>query len=158
MRTPSHSAAPRGEDVGPLLQAHGVRPTGNRVLVARALLEAEAPLSLSDLEAVIGTVDKSNIFRALALFRERRLVHTLEDETGALRYEICSSGAPDADDDLHVHFFCRRCRKMSCLERLPIPAVDVPRGYRTEAATYVVKGLCPKCAASAESRVGPERR
>ncbi len=143
MPTRSHST-----DIGRLLQAHGVRPTGNRVLVARALLEAGTPLSLSDLEAELGTVDKSNIFRALMLFRECRLVHTLEDETGSLHYEICSSGADDADDDLHVHFFCRRCRKMSCLGGLPIPAVEVPAGYRPEAATYVVKGLCPKCAES----------
>lgn len=148
MRTRSRSEAPRGEDIGRLLLAHGVRPTGNRTLVARALLVAEAPLSLSDLEAELGTVDKSNIFRALTLFRECRLVHTLEDETGSLHYEICSAGSDDADDDLHVHFFCRRCRKMSCLEGLPIPAVDVPQGYRPEAATYVVKGLCPRCAAS----------
>lgn len=143
MHTRSHSA-----DIGRLLLAHGIRPTGNRTLVARALLVAEAPLSLSDLEAELGTVDKSNIFRALTLFRERRLVHTLEDEMGSLHYEICSSGESDADDDLHVHFFCRRCRKMSCLEGQPIPAVDVPQGYRAEAATFVVKGLCPKCAAS----------
>lgn len=139
----------RGEDIGRLLLAHGVRPTGNRVLVARALMEATAPLSLSDLEAALETVDKSNIFRALALFRQCRLVHTLEDETGSLHYEICSSSADAGDDDdLHVHFFCRACRKMSCLAGLPIPAVDVPPGFRAEAATYVVKGLCPKCAAA----------
>lgn len=129
------------------LEAHDIRPTGNRLLVARALSGAGRPLCLADLEALLDTVDKSNIFRTLTLFRDRHLVHTIEDESGSLHYEICASHSEQDDDDLHVHFYCRNCHQMTCLTALSIPPIELPSGYEADAMTYVVKGICPHCRA-----------
>ena len=129
------------------LEAHNIRPTGNRLLVAQALCEAGRPLCLAELEAVLDTVDKSNIFRSLALFRERHLVHTIEDESGSLHYEMCASHSGQDDDDLHVHFYCRSCHQMTCLPALSIPPIELPCGYEAESMTYIVKGVCPQCRA-----------
>lgn len=126
-------------------------------MVAQAIAEAGRPVCLSDLEQVLDTVDKSNIFRTLTLFRESRLVHTIEDETGALHYEMCHGHSHegrhglclvdhlDADDDLHVHFYCRVCHKMTCLTGLPIPPVVLPEGFEAISASFIVKGVCPDC-------------
>ena len=51
-----------------ILIAHGIRPTANRILVVRALLAADRPMSLTELEHKILTLDKSGIFRALTIF------------------------------------------------------------------------------------------
>ena len=51
-----------------ILRHKGVKATPNRILVARELLRAESPLSLSQLEERLSTVDKSSIFRVLNLF------------------------------------------------------------------------------------------
>ena len=48
-----------------LLSQHGVKPTPNRLLVARELSSAGRPLSLMELEGRLETVDKSSIFRTL---------------------------------------------------------------------------------------------
>ena len=40
------------------LAQRGIRPTAVRLLVAKALATAECALSLTDLEARLGTVDK----------------------------------------------------------------------------------------------------
>ena len=53
--------------------AHGIKPTANRIVVLRCLASAERPMSLSELEYKILSIDKSGIFRALALFKENRL-------------------------------------------------------------------------------------
>ena len=53
-----------------MLQEHGVKPTANRIVVVKALADAERPLSLSELEYKIMSIDKSGVFRALTLFRE----------------------------------------------------------------------------------------
>ena len=58
-----------------LLEEHGIKPTANRIVVVRALASSMLPQSLAELERRIGTIDKSNIFRALTLFREYHLVH-----------------------------------------------------------------------------------
>ena len=54
-------------------------------------------------------------------------------------------------DDLHTHFFCERCHHTYCLRGVPIPTVALPAGFRLHSATYVLKGLCPACAARARS-------
>lgn len=126
-------------------------------MVAQAIADAGRPVCLSEIEQILDTVDKSNIFRALTLFRESRLVHTIEDETGALHYEMCHGHSYegchgqclvdhlDADDDLHVHFYCRVCHKMTCLTGLPIPPVVLPEGFEAVSASFIVKGVCPDC-------------
>ncbi len=128
-----------------LLEEHGVKPTPNRLLVARALSGAGRPLSLMELEARLETIDKSNIFRALMAFREAHLVHVLEDSGDGVRYELCHSHHEDHDDDVHVHFYCVKCHKTYCLEDIPVPPVTVPEGYDAESVSYLLKGTCPDC-------------
>lgn len=129
-----------------LLERHGIRPTANRITIVRALAAEQAPKTMRDLEDTLVLIDKSNIFRALTIFREHRLVHSIEDGTGALRYELCLSHSDDEDDDGHVHFFCEECGRTFCLHDVPLPAVSLPGGYQPRSANYLVKGLCPACA------------
>lgn len=133
------------ESLEQLLQEHGVKPTANRLLIAKALQEAPGPMTMMELEAELETIDKSNVFRALTAFREAHLVHVLEDTGEGIRYELCHSHGEDHDEDLHVHFYCTRCHRTYCLENLPIPAVEVSEGYLWESANYLIKGICPAC-------------
>lgn len=132
-------------DLTELLERHGVKATPNRLIVAEALLEEERPLSLMELEEKIGTIDKSGIFRSLALFRERHLVHTIEDGGDGTRYELCLSHDSERDEDTHIHFFCEKCHRTFCLEDIHIPPVTLPEGYSATTANYLVKGICPRC-------------
>ena len=86
-----------------LMEHHGVKPTANRILIAKALAVAGRPMSPGELEDALETIDKSVISRALSLFREQHLVHVIEDGD-SLRYELCHSHHEDHDDDAHVHF------------------------------------------------------
>ena len=131
-------------DLRHLLEHHGIKPTPNRVLVARALSGAGRPVSMMELEESIDSVDKSGISRTLALFRQKHLVHVIEDGGESVRYELCHSHG-GADDDLHVHFYCESCHKTFCLEDIPVPAVDIPEGYEPRTVNYIIKGICPDC-------------
>lgn len=127
-----------------LMQQHDVRPTANRIIVAKTLAEECRPLSMSELEDRIGSIDKSGIFRALTLFKEQHLVHVLEDAEGC-RYELCHSLNHQENNDMHVHFHCEHCGQTLCLEDIPIPEIVLPEDYEMQSASFVVKGLCPKC-------------
>ena len=119
----------------------------NRIVVARTLAAAERPMSLSELEYKILSIDKSGVFRTLALFREHHLVHVLEDGGDGVRYELCHShDGHQEDDDQHVHFYCEHCHRTFCLHDTPIPAVTLPEGYELLSINYMVKGICPECA------------
>ncbi len=128
-----------------LLTQHGIKPTANRILLVKALDKEQQPLSLTELEYRILTIDKSNIYRMLTLFREQHLVHVVEGGEALARYELCRSLHED-DDDVHAHFYCERCHKLTCLVGTPIPEIPLPDGYRKTSATYTVKGICEACA------------
>ncbi|MBR1851476.1 MAG: transcriptional repressor [Bacteroidales bacterium] len=132
------------ENCSNMLEEHGIRPTPNRVLVAQALCHAARPLSMSELENTIGSIDKSNIFRTLTTFRQHGLVHAIEDGDG-VRYEICHSHDCESDDDLHAHFFCEVCRKTYCITSTELPQPTIPQGYKVNSLNYILKGVCPAC-------------
>ena len=128
------------------MESHGIKPTPNRILVAEALLRQERPRTLAELESDIESVDRSNIFRALNLFREHHFIHVIEDGCEGARYELCLSAHADRDEDMHVHFHCERCHRTFCLENIPVPPVGLPEGFTMETVNYLVKGICPECA------------
>lgn len=133
------------EECSGLLESHGIKPTANRLVVARALALARRPLTLSELEYQILSIDKSGVFRTLTLFREHHLVHTIDDGEAGTRYELCHSHSAQHDDDLHVHFFCERCHRTFCLEQMAVPPVELPEGFSMASASYIVKGICDQC-------------
>ena len=127
-----------------LRKAHSIRPTANRIIVAQALAEESRPLTMTELEDRIGSIDKSGIFRTLTLFKECHFVHVLEDAEGT-RYELCHSLNHQEDNDMHIHFHCEHCGTTVCLEDIPVPEVALPEGYTMQSVSFVVKGICPKC-------------
>ena len=127
------------------IQKKGVKPTANRITVFRTLSEMQGPVSLSDLEDRLPTLDRSSIFRTLTLFLEHHLLHSIEDGSGSLKYEMCGNDDDCSIDDMHVHFHCEVCGKTYCFEDLHIPSVDLPSGFIPRSVNYVVKGICDSC-------------
>lgn len=128
-----------------LMHAHGIKPTANRILILRTLLQEGRPLSMTEIETVLESVDKSIISRTLSLFRERRLLHAMEDGGDSLRYEVCRCAETEEDNDRHVHFHCERCGRTFCFEDCPVPPVDFPAGFELHNANYMAHGICPAC-------------
>ena len=131
-----------------MLKEHGIKPTSNRLLVLRALHEAKRPMSMTELEEVLEIVDKSNVFRALVLFKENHLVHAIEDGSDGVRYEICRShggGHEGIDEDMHAHFHCEVCGRTFCFDALAIPQLDFPEDFHVRTINYMAKGICPEC-------------
>ena len=129
-----------------MLEEHHIKPTANRLIVLRTLDGAGRPMSLTELEHKILTIDKSGIFRTLSLFREQHLVHVIEDGGDGVRYELCHSHDNEVDDDLHVHFYCEQCQQTYCLDHIPVPGIELPEGFVMSSVNYMVKGICPHCA------------
>lgn len=128
-----------------LLEEHDIKPTANRIVVAKALASSMNPQSLSELERKIVTIDKSNVFRALTLFKEHHLVHTIEGGSDGTKYELCHSHSHEHDDDQHPHFFCEVCQQTYCLEGMKMPALELPEEFEAHTANYIIKGVCPHC-------------
>ena len=125
------------------LDSHGIRPTAVRILVWDSVSEQSETFSLADMERLMPHMDRSSIFRALKLFAEHHLLHTIDDGTGQQKYCVCR--CKHSRHINHVHFTCLRCGKTYCLEDYTIPLVALPEGFIMEDAEYIIKGVCKNC-------------
>lgn len=138
-----------------LLTRREIQPTAIRLLVLQAMQEAEQSVSLSDLEDILDTVDKSTIFRTITLFLSHHLIHSIDDGTGSFKYALCSPDCSCEVNDQHTHFHCEGCNKTFCFKNIPTPVVQLPDGFTLNSINYVLKGLCPECAAKDKTQTKP---
>lgn len=129
-----------------ILNEKGVKSTSNRILILKELLKASHPLSLTDLEFLLGfSMDKASIFRVLELFSEKDVVHVIEGGSRSLKYELCQSNSNHSIYDQHVHFYCENCKKLYCFESINVPLIKLPEEFHPHSINYMIKGICPKC-------------
>lgn len=134
------------------LHLRGIKPTAMRLLILRTMLDTNRAVSQHDLEETLQTVGKSTIFRTVMLFMEHHLVHAVDDGSGALKYAVCSDDCTCSVSDQHVHFYCEGCHRAFCFRQQAVPVVEAPEGFVLHGVNYVLKGLCPACAAKKTER------
>ena len=122
-----------------------LKPTAMRELVLEALMEQQVAVCLSDLEKMFDKVDKTTLYRTLKTFEKNKLIHSIDDGTGAVKYALCKETCQCHPEDLHVHFFCLKCQHTFCLNDIPIPSINLPVNFSLEIINMVVKGVCSNC-------------
>lgn len=127
------------------LKIRNIKPTAMRELVLKVMTEQKSAVSLSDLEQKLGKVDKSTLYRTLKTFEENKLIHSIDDGTGAIKYALCTESCQCHLDDLHVHFHCTQCRQTYCLNNFSVPSIDLPVNFKIETINLVIKGTCSNC-------------
>lgn|SRR5574344_851587 len=128
------------------LEHREIRPTSTRILVLKEMIRGDEAVSLPELERFLPTVDKSTISRTLSLFLLHRLIHVIDDGSGALKYSVCEDDCDCSIDEEHTHFYCIKCHRTFCLRHIAVPIVELPGGFVMKDINYVIKGLCPECA------------
>ena len=127
------------------LQERGVKPTAMRLLVLQCLIGSSEALTLRQIEEKLIEADRSTIFRTLLLFEEHHLLHSIDDGSGSVRYEICHSHHHDTFDDRHPHFRCIQCKRTICLTDTQVPTISLPKGFQAHQVNYVITGICNQC-------------
>lgn len=127
------------------LDRRGIKPTAIRLLVIKAMMQAERAVSLLDLETLLDTVDKSTISRTIALFLSHHLIHSIDDGSGSLKYAVCDNSCNCVVQDLHSHFYCENVIVHSAWKVHISPVIDLPKGFTLHSINYVLKGVCSEC-------------
>jgi len=133
------------KDTDDKLTSRNIKPTAMRELVFDILTEQTAAISLSDLEQNFQKSDKVTLYRTLKTFEEKKLIHSIDDGTGAIKYALCKETCQCHPEDLHVHFFCLKCQHTFCLSDIPIPSINLPVNFSIKTVNMVVKGVCSNC-------------
>lgn len=132
-------------DLDKKLTQKNIKPTAMRELVLQVLTDQKTAISLSELENKFEKADKATLYRTLKTFEANKLVHSIEDGSGSVRYAVCHEKCDCAPEDLHVHFFCTKCEHTFCLNEMPIPEINLPNNFSLESVNMVVKGVCANC-------------
>ena len=127
------------------LTMRNIKPTAMRELVLKVLTEQDRAISLADLEQKFDNADKTTLYRTLKTFEENKLIHSINDGTGSVKYALCKETCQCHPEDLHVHFLCTKCQQTYCLNDISIPSIDLPTNFKLETINIVVKGICSNC-------------
>lgn len=130
------------------LTQRNIKPTAVRLSVLDHLLNRKTAVSLSILENNFEKADRVTLYRTLKTFEEKKLIHAIDDGTGALKYALCKESCECSIDDLHVHFHCNKCKETYCLEQSQIPNISIPPDFKLEEVNMVMKGVCASCHSS----------
>ena len=133
------------EELDKRLTSKKIKPTAMRELVLQILTEQKTAISLSELEQEFGKADKTTLYRTLKTFEENKLIHSIEDGSGALKFALCQEKCDCRPEDLHVHFYCTKCHQTYCLNEIPVPVINLPNNFSLTGVNMVVKGVCANC-------------
>lgn len=136
-----------------VIKAAGMRVTGPRTAMLRALAEARSPLSVEDVRRASGKdADLVTAYRTVETLEKIGLVRRHILESGKNLYELSDPRRPD---EHHHHVICRVCGKM---EPLPGCQAEVfekaagKLGYGALTHVLEVYGVCPACAQKAKGK------
>ena len=111
------------------LNARNIKPTAMRQLVLQVLAKQNTAISLPELENKFERADKATLYRTLKTFEKNKLIHSIDDGTGSIKYALCQDSCECHPNDLHVHFLCTNCNQTYCLNDISVPNINLPTSF-----------------------------
>lgn len=127
------------------LKHRNIKPTSMRYLVLKALIEQKTAISISELENQFNKVDKVTLYRTIKTFEENKLIHSIDDGSGAIKYALCTDSCTCSIDDTHIHFVCTVCKHTFCIDNVALPEIILPSNFIPDNIKMVIKGICANC-------------
>lgn len=132
-----------------ILKDFSLRLTDCREEVLDAFYTQNHALAHSDLEEQLAErFDRVTLYRTLKTFLEKGIIHKVLDDEGGTKYALCKDNCHTPDHQHHhdhVHFKCSVCGQTTCLDKVHIPAFELPLGYQRLETNLLVQGVCPLC-------------
>ena len=134
-------------DFTSLLKQYHLKVTQPRLRTLETISTKKSAISQPELEKLIGKeIDRVTLYRVLASFEEKGILHKIFDLNGTATYALCSTNCSEHNHhDQHVHFICRRCNSVYCMEEINLPKFNLPQGYKLETVAINALGLCDHC-------------
>jgi len=133
-----------------ILQTHQLKRTSVRISVLELLIASNCALSQNEIEK--GLKKKENrvtVFRVLKDFENAGIIHRIVSLPNTVLFALCHADCPNiTHQDQHVHFSCRLCNKIYCLESLSVPELKFPQGFKASSLALSAVGICQNCCCS----------
>src|ERR1044072_3747730 len=132
------------EQIKDILKRNSLSVTGSREKILSLFLSQQGALAHGDIEKKAGEkFDRVTVYRTLQTFVEKGIIHTIPTSDNMIRYALCKDNCTEGHHhDNHVHFVCKQCGRTECLQDIPAPVVQLPKGYLPMGIEVIVNGLC----------------
>ncbi len=88
-------------------------------------------------------MNKTTVYRILDRLENEGVIHSFSGSNGLKWYAKCTGCSSDKHNDIHPHFQCTSCKKVTCLPvEIKIPTV---KNYTIENAAVFLVGKCSEC-------------
>lgn len=130
-----------------LLKKFGLRTTDARIDVLDFILDHQRAISQPELEhKLVHKFDRVTLYRTLNTFNEQGLLHTVADQSGTMKFALCSDACSDHEHHHeHLHFHCIKCLETVCFDEVNVARPSLPSGYEAKDYNFVVNGICRQC-------------
>lgn len=128
-----------------ILERKKVMPTAMRILTLEFLMTQANAVSLAEIEAQFYSADRITLYRTLKTFEKKGIIHSIQ-ENNVTKYSLCQDNCTeDSHQDLHLHFYCKKCKNTMCLDEVDLSVVKMPQDYLIQELRFFGKGICKDC-------------
>lgn len=129
-----------------ILGNYNLKSTSCRSEVLDTLLLSKTALAQSEIEkSVDPSHDRVTVYRTLKTFLDKGLIHKVLDDEGGTKYALCHECSHGDHNHEHVHFKCKKCGQTLCLDKVSIPVINLPKGYKIIEKNILIQGTCKNC-------------
>ena len=135
------------EEFSQVLKTNQLKVTQPRLRVLEIISTKISAISQPELEKILGSeIDRVTLYRILASFEDKGILHKVFDLNGTATYAICSTKCTsDHHHDQHVHFICSVCNSVFCLNEIALPKIKLPHHFSLHSIAINAVGICDSC-------------
>ncbi len=128
-----------------ILQSNNLSLTRSRLKLLEVLRQSGVPLSEKDLEEKMGqSCNRTTIYRNLSTLVAKGLIQRILSDN-SVKFKLLDCRLPDEKKHDHVHFQCRSCQRIVCMEDLMVNDYNLPKGYVKIENQFLIIGICKAC-------------
>jgi len=132
-----------------ILNHHHLKRTSCREGIIDVVRTSTQALSESEIRArLAGNYDRTTFYRSFKTLEEHQIIHKIVVDNQLVKYALDNALS---QKQAHVHFYCRHCKTVKCMDTVPVNAYDLPEGYSNEETEVLIKGICAQCHAQEAS-------
>jgi Fur family transcriptional regulator, ferric uptake regulator len=126
-----------------LLHSHNLRTTSCRQGILDILGQSGEALSENEIKTQLDSHhDRTTFYRSLKTMLENHIIHKIVVDNQMVKYAINPKHAANSE---HVHFYCKQCDKLVCIEDSPVSDIPLPTGFTASETEVIIKGTCQTC-------------
>lgn len=128
-----------------LLKDRKISETPFRKEVLAIFAKYTNAIPLSVIENELNDYNRITLYRTIKIFLEKGIIHEITLSGESSNYAICKEECnKDKHQHQHIHFKCRVCSIISCVEIDVFPKIILPE-YKIEQLEIQAIGLCKNC-------------